>query len=578
MFAAVLWLAATFYFFGDTGKHSDDYWVAMRSMVTGAVDWSRHPWVRWPYFWRPLHLGHCSAINTISWNHPWIGHLELAIVHGACAWMLAGLIARLGVRRGIAWAIGVLFMACPLNAEAALWSSASCNAISSLFLLRTLELVRRQGVGGSVWARDAWIGVMSLATACWYEPAAAALGAVPLVFFAAGERGRARSARWWGVARCTAAAGIGCAAYEALLVWTAPKYVRGGASSFVSVESALSRAGLVLRQAMDATAGSRGAEVIAGSIEQGWDVLAHSVFGVAVLALLAFLAMVMIARSAKPTPEQTEKPQAAAAQPPRVVLLVCAGLAIYLCAWLPIIAIDGQRVELRTLYVPMLGVAIAAAAVAEWIAGRLDHGTARVSKGVRATMIGVVALAGIAGAIGMIGFQAQFRGNAAIDRRTVEQLRDLMPTPPQNTIFLPLVLEARGAATGRERYDHAIHGAFETPYCCAAIVQWVFHRADTLGAPTPWWMRDLTTESFRGLGGAPPIPWERCVPFVVSPDGKVRLVRKMTIDPGDTEAMILEFPRVPETGTGAHPRMIRLREVGHAHCQAEFEPGESSRP
>ena len=188
----MLWFGATFYFLGGTGKHSDDYTVAMRDPASGLVDFRFHPWVRWPYFWRPLHLAHVCAVNTISWNHPWIGHLELAIVHGLVAWLLAGLLMRLGVRPTIAWIGGLLFLVCPFNAEAVFWTSASCNAISTLFLLWTLELVRRQGADSDHSGRLVWIAVLAFITACWYEPAAAALVAVPAVFIAAG-RGPVRS-------------------------------------------------------------------------------------------------------------------------------------------------------------------------------------------------------------------------------------------------------------------------------------------------------------------------------------------------------------------------------------------------
>lgn len=242
-FAVVLWFASTFFFLGDTGKHSDDYGVVMRDPATGAINLSHHPWVRWPYFWRPLHLAHASAINTISWDHPWIGHLELAVAHGLVAWMLMGLLTRLGVRRPISYAAALLFMACPLIAEAVLWTSASCNAISCLFLFRTLELVRRQGAGPPTHIRTLWIALLSFITACWYEPGAAALAAVPFVYLAARARtiepALARASPWRGALRCTIAAGFGCLLYATLLLITAPPKTRGGSESLVTVANAL---------------------------------------------------------------------------------------------------------------------------------------------------------------------------------------------------------------------------------------------------------------------------------------------------------------------------------------------------
>lgn len=569
LLAVALWFASTLYFLGNTGKHSDDYWVAMRSMVTGGLDWAHHPWVRWPYFWRPLHLGHVSAMNTLSWDRPWVGHLELALVHGGVAWMLCRLLTRLGVRRGIAWVVAVLFMVCPLNGEAALWTSASCNAIASLFVLRTMELVRRQGAGSGTWVRDVWIGLLAFITACWYEPAAASLAAVPLVYLAG--RPREGRVRWWGVLRSTVAAGLGCSLYEGLLVWSAPTYVRGGAASFVAPEKGFGRVALVGRDVLDATVGERAMSVIAGSVEQGWSVVMNSAAGILMVVVLLALAVLacaaMLARAKK-----DELPfDAARTAGARMGMLFLAGTAVFACAWIPIIAIDGQRVELRSLYVPLLGVGMMGAAIAERVAMLCAVRTARTRLVAGAATLAIVLGAATVGAIGMIGFQAQFRGNAAIDRHTVEELARLLPNPPAGTIFLPLRIDARGARTGHARYDHAIHGAFETPYCCGAIVQWVFRRTDISGAPTPWWMRTLTAQGFSGLGGAPPTPWEACVPFVVSADGEVRLVRRMTIDAGDGAAVAVEFPRVPEGSADRGPA-VRLREIEHAHCEAEVGP------
>ena len=56
--------------------------------------------------------------------------------------------------------------------------------------------------------------------------------------------------------------------------------------------------------------------------------------------------------------------------------------------------------------------------------------------------------AALAGAAGMIGFQAEFRLNAIHDRATVERLRKLVPEPPPNTLFLPLQVDTHGGPRG----------------------------------------------------------------------------------------------------------------------------------
>ena len=62
--------------------------------------------------------------------------------------------------------------------------------------------------------------------------------------------------------------------------------------------------------------------------------------------------------------------------------ILLAGAAIFLCSWIPIIAVEGQGVELRSLYVPMLGIAIMGSALANGVADLVAGATLAVCRGI----------------------------------------------------------------------------------------------------------------------------------------------------------------------------------------------------
>lgn len=189
------------------------------------------------------------------------------------------------------------------------------------------------------------------------------------------------------------------------------------------------------------------------------------------------------------------------------------------------------------------------------------------------TLAAVITLAGaLAGATGMIGFQTQFRLNARHDRGAVEQLRRLVPDPPANTVFLPLRIDARGAATGRPCYDHAIHGAFEAPWSCRAIVRVIYRRADLVATSTPWWLKHPDPRGIRRVLDPALIPWDRCIPFTLDRDGTVHLISHLTVLPTGAVPFEVEFPRVPPAPVASArnaPARMQLREIDHAHCVVE---------
>lgn len=557
--AILLWFGATFYFLGDTGRHSDDYHAHVRNFATGALEWSRQPWARWPYFWRPLHLAHVHTVGTIFYDHPAIGHLELALVHGAVGWMLAGLLTRLGIRSSVSFTIALLFVTLPLVAEAALWTSASCNAISCLFLLRALELVRRQAVGPVTRLRTLWIGLLTFATACWYEPAAAGMAAAPFIYLAASPvdtrfRDRAR-----GLLSLLLAAAIPCLTYVALLLLTAPPGARGATGSLVTSDNALTRFMQIARHAAYSIYGPRAQSVITGGIEQGWGILRHppgSMLIAAAIVLAIGAVIVFTARAARINPtDRTDNTLRTS------VLLVLGGLAFFLGGFIPLLIVNRNGVELRTLYVPLLGAAVFFAALAGIVADRIGRTPTGVHAPVAALAATIILSAAVLGMIGMVGFQAQLRQNSLNDRLICANLRALVPNPEPGTMFLPLRLKVRGAATSRPIYNRALHTGLEAPWCSSPLVRREYRRSDISCTCVPYWANgrlpfsSLDAEGLASSGlilgaeigndGLARVRWDRCIPFVVAPDCSVRLVPRVTLKTVSGQTIELHFPRTP---------------------------------
>lgn len=546
--AITLWFATTLALFGDTGKFSDDYVAHMVHPVTGNVDLHRHPWARWPYFWRPLHLAHVSVMNTLSWNHPWIGHVELAIVHlGVCV-MLYLAMRQFGVKRLTAYCVAMLFMVCPLHAEAVLWTSASCNAISCVFLLWMVLLTRRWAADPLRASRVALAGVLAFVIACWYEPAAGALLAMPLAARAGLPRGLARSERLRRVWIPTLVALSACAAYVALLLLTAPGGARGDATSLVSVGQIPARFVECVTQVIDATVGSRGEDVCKGGYLlctgagtagglMWWGVFLRVVGMGSVAAALYWLLKGGPIRSVHELRAHGGG-------------LITCGCAIAVGSMVPVALTLSPGLDLRTLCVPLLGVAMATAGAVDVLDRLLAHRDWMHAKAVPFVICTVTAITGMSWAIACVGFQYGFRQQARLDASITHRLAQLIPDPPPGTVFMLLAIDAHAAKTGRPGFDDLFRGGYELPSTITPILRHAYHRLDVsgialtyrLGGDVP--ILNVKPDGFdrrhvrggRNLGstsgeGATRIAWSRVRPFVVDTQGSLRPVTAINVVP-----------------------------------------------
>lgn len=580
--ACLLWFAATLFFLGDTDKHSDDYHVHLINAATGKIDWSQHPWTTWPYFWRPLHLMHATVMNTLSYRHPWIGHAELAVLHGIVGVMLAALLRRMGIGRWVSWFAGVLFVVYPINAEPALWTSASCNAAGAIVLLYGLELARRQGIGPQTRMRPILIGMLAFIAACWYEPAAAGFAAAPLIVLAAGASagggsgGRQLRERLGPACKVGLGVVCGCLVYVGLLLATAPAHARGGVGTFATRAELPRRMLSLFYDAGRATIGEPGRAIVAGSIEQGAKVF-RTPIGMAFGAAVAVAIVASLIASKRLRARDARGDDHAGTEPRPHWLLGASGVIVVIAAMLPLMLVSFGGLELRTLYIPLLGVAIAFAFVADAARRRLERGVPWRARTVAGVGITIALIAAVLGTIGDIGFQMQFRGNAEHDRRIAAQLRHLLPNPVADTTFVPLRVAVHGAKTHYEQFNTAIHSALQAPWSSTPFIQHSYSRTDISATSVTYWKpnhfpakylaaegfvpgRQIQTRDDERIDGRMIVPWSRCVPFIVTPSGDVEFVPSITLIKLDGERIELRFPLVQAMNTGISSAAVSIVE------------------
>lgn len=486
-FPLALWLVATGWYGFDLGKYSDDWANCMRSPESGALNWHANPFDRWPFFWRPLHVIAMCELATVFWNHDWAIHLVSALAHlGTCALLYRVLRECAGSKKS-AIAGAMLFMVFPLHAEAVLWSAGVGLVCGGLWLLGTvwaaLRIARQPGKlgrGRSV-AIGGTLAVMSFMTACWYEQAAAVLGALPLLLAARMPTAGDANSRWRRIALIVGSCGIGCAAYVALLIGTAAAGRRGSAESLVGADGMSRRVGIFLDQIHNWIAGPRGADVILGSVMRGTREVATPsgmVFMACVLACGAAWVFAARARAGASSGDSA----AVASHGFGVKMVLLFGLFGAALSLLPIMIVRGNFVFSRYFYFFDLALTFSLVVVLNAIHARVE----RRRRGAQLRVIGQAIIAGIAVcfAFGMVGWQAAFRERFRIDLDVARQLREVVPSPPQGAVIVPMECRDRTSHVGRARFDFALPSPLSRPWSSSAFAARAFGRSDIMA--THW--------------------------------------------------------------------------------------------
>ncbi len=565
-FPVVLWLVATLFLGGALGRNTDDYAINFRDPVTGAIPEDFNPFRNYPFFWRPLHVFMCFTVGTLIPEQDRIVHVACAVFHGAaCLGLFVLLRWTLRSTLGPA-AAALLFMVIPLNGEVPLWFCTTSTAIGAAFtfaaLLAVVHFARGdERTGGGRWGTLLLIAGLAFIVPCWYEQSAAPLAAIPAVYLACcppTQRWRTRIVRL-GVA--TATGGGMCLLYVGLLLATAPKHARGGAGSIVTLERLPDRLREFAR-GVEYNLGERAQHVLMGSFTEGLRTIGRPesvVFGLALLCTIV-LWLAWLARrdgasppiAARRTPDGERERAIGRA---RLWMLV-AGVIVFGAGWLPVLVIDRQIIELRNLYAPLIGAAMALAVVLD----AMVRGVHRVSGSwaiwARTVLALVLIVPMLLGAIGMVGFQRHMQARYEQDQSEIRQLVRLVPNPPKDAVFAPF-RTTHVTDTGYPLFDRSRLGVFETSWSGTPELRRAYRRSDISAtvhnpwAPLPlvepdehgirYTLRPQTTPapqaSIRGgratRSGGELLRWETLVPFVVDRDGRARLIRRIDMERAD---------------------------------------------
>lgn len=552
LFAGAVFVACCCLHIGLSGKYSDDYSITMRNFATGEIDWSLNPWAeRYPYFWRPLHLALLWGVGTAFWNHDWVAHVLSALAHGGCALMLGVWLKSMGLSTRVSVIAGLMFMSHTLHAEAINWFSTICVSLGALTMLWVLELGRSASARGNSagFGRTLAMATLSFGAACWYESSAAALLALPLAMIAARPREERLGAAVRRAIVPTAACGLVCVLYAALLVGTAPSWQRGSAARMAGGHEFVSRCAWIVGQWGEWLFGPRGRDLWVGAWIEGkaWMMRPLGVVIAAVLVAAAVGAMWAWWREGVREKESGAQAGRLCHASGGLGWLVIAGAAMFFGAWLPVLAVKDNSIELRTWYTPLVGVVVVIACVIEAVTralatrgvfGRAVHGA-----------MGVVAIAVVlAGTLAQIGWQSVFVRVWEHDEKRAAQIVAAVPNPPKDAVIMPLFTRAREAATGRKFFDFAVEGGLSQSWSCWAMMQRAYKRRDItathLSARTPeerplrefsergvWSVVNLAGDferSKRPEGGSF-VPWDRAVPVSLQAEGNVEFVERLEV-------------------------------------------------
>ncbi len=539
-FPVALWLVATGWHGFDIGKYSDDWAISLRTPETDAYAWPASPFLRWDYFWRPLHLIAVYGFATLFWHHDWVNHAISAVAHLGVGVLLYRLLRRCDVRVPVAMGGMCVFLVFPISFEAVLWPAALGSVVGVGWFLFVAHLcIGRARATSDLRGAARWVWLIGLALmgftiACWHEQPAACVLALPALFLATGAgAGRSTLRR---AAAATAACGVGVAGYVALFVASVPAGRRGGSNTLVRSDSLLNRLMRLIEMSWDLSLGARARDTAMDGVEIGIGVMLRSPTGIAVCAGVVGLAIVhavMVVRSNR----RISCEAILRGTSVRNAWLAIFGLAAAAASLAPIALVTWQPMHPRYFYGVGMGISVALAAAIEWMAARSAPPRSRsvVTVGIPS----LITLASLCGAAACVGLQVQFLVRWRADVDQMEQLTRLVPNPPRDAVFVPLEI-ADGRSSGLRPSDPGLLGAIAQPWSCWAYVQRGYSRSDVSatharhGRHVPIVIHPAGIGYPRGVcdrwGRSGPagdvVPWDRVVAFAIDERGIVRLLTR----------------------------------------------------
>ncbi len=539
-FPLTLWLVATGWYGFDLGKYSDDWAISLRTPETDAYAWPASPFLRWGYFWRPLHLVAVYGLATVFWHHDLVNHAISALAHLGVGVLLYWALRRFRSSRGVAIGVVSLFMTFPLHHEAVLWPAALGSVVSTALLLLLVpwwgEFASRPA-DGRPWKSVAGMAALTFVIACWHEQAAACAAAAFAVSWARSPVEQSWRVRARRAALVMLAGGVGCAVYVGLLAGTAPSGRRGSMGNMVQVAGTDARVESVLSQVREWILGSNFVDAAIGPGLKGWSWMGETGpgwWGVAgiVIAVFGWILMCWSERIVLPVMGDAQGGVV------RRRWLIVFGVVGAIACFVPIAITRSNPVYARYFYPVAACMAFALASVADGVLDGVGRKSIRMRWAFAWVFGAITVVASLFGAGAMVDWQRAYRDQYERDREVARQLLVLLPSPPRGAVFVPIRIDGGWMERARTYPFGRVPGALTQPWSSWAFVQRAYGRSDisaTHARPdrrAPIVAEESGVRAVRGVCDAwgrvddrrAVVPWADVVAFEVDERGIVRIV------------------------------------------------------
>ena len=566
----VLWAFATLFLWGELGLWNDDLTFSTRDPETGQFETlripQRNPETGGYQFWRPLHFLTTAPIQTLLWDFPHARQLLQAIAHGLVALLVAAFVRALGRSRAAATGAGLLFLVYPVHHQAVFWTSALSTTLATGLAMVALILY----VGVLRGTRSRWWGsvipLLAFASACYNEQPTALLWAMPILAFALTPRGHGLVRTIRDAVLIPGLCALALGAYAALYILTSDGRLPGtSANSFMLSIDAL--AAEAQRVARDARGWLLMRSFHQGALPFGIEMLLDRPWRALMFAGAMSIAIV-------PWVSQRAEPHEPVALGVRTGLwtAVYAMLAVVF-AFLPVVLIrEYQVVDSRLLYAPAVAVVLLVAVVIDACRAVPTPARARDALGrVSAFALLIVLLLGSSMLVGVQGARA---ARWSRDLALAEQLRTVIPEPPEGLYLFPAYIDDRATHTGRWRFDDSFWSPLAFPWAGFQYLQRVVYQRRALYSGFVWlWDNpqpvtgaderalrvryemdflwpygwdpatgESTTPAMRARPDGHVIWWSRVVPMGLERDGSATFYPFVRLERADNDDAVILMP------------------------------------
>jgi len=483
---------------GTHGLYSDDY-----AMKAWALDLETGHWklqlTPMQRAFRSLHsLISPNFVNAIP-DHELVVRLLWLLVHCVNAALIGGLAWRL-VRTRLAFIVATWLYLVPLIAnEAVLWHTANTAYLPSM-------LVTLMGVHAYLFAAREWhpalllTALISLGVSPLFCEALVGVAAlIPFVVMTVEASNRTKGNPVVVLARALTFSAVvyaGYGLYWQLVLRHAPNVAARGGFTLDPWYVFGHRIPEVLRGVLWLLTSWGLSGPLAEAFRLGLGEWLSSVGGGLLLGLLA-ASLVFSVAAYSPSDERRF-----AHDGRRTSATFLIGLAWAMLTLLPLVLVKSQIVEVRTLYAPWAGIAIAAAALLQKVVDcipRHEKWVSRLVLALSGLIMGVSSLA-------MAGVVRAYQLRWDLDQRQVHALRSAIPSLPRMSPIwvLPVALDERCVSHSMGQFtllDRYLFGVFETPWSAAAALRMEYRRPDIFAVAANRWDRLHLTDVTRTVDG-----------------------------------------------------------------------------